>query len=71
MPRIYTSESNPIDFCRRCFPSEDEAFKLYGNLGDGPDDRGNCFEHDAEHPSYDDTDYGCESCHRELTERDN
>jgi len=39
--RIYTSESDALDFCRACFPSEEEALEEFGNLGDGPDDRGN------------------------------
>ncbi len=71
MPRIYTSASDPLDFCRECFPrSEDEAFEDYGNLGDGPDGRGNCFGYDAEHPPYDDW-YNCEICRKQLTDDDN
>lgn len=70
--RIYTSESIALDFCKRCFPkTEDEAFKKYGNQGDGPDGRGNCFEYNAEAPwFYDDPEHGycCEKCDRELTE---
>ena len=71
MPRIYDSTSNPLDFCKRCFPkTEDVAFKRYGNLGDGPDGRGNCFGYNDEHPSYDDTDYRCEKCGKKLTAAD-
>jgi len=70
--RIYTSESNPLDFCNRCFPkTEVIAFEKYGNLGDGPDDRGNCFEYDADAPwFYSDHDHGycCETCGKKLTE---
>ena len=54
--RIYTSESIPVDFCRACFPSEEEAVQEFGNLGDGPDDRGNCFAYDEAHPEYGETD---------------
>lgn len=51
MPRIYTSQSDPLDFCLACFPSEDEAREQYGNLGDGPDGRGNCFSYEeGAHP---------------------
>ena len=69
--RIYTSESDPVDFCRVCSPSESEAIKKYGNLGDGPDNRGNCFSYDEDHPPYQETDYTCEKCGKKLTERDN
>ena len=69
--RIYTSESNPVDFCRVCSPSEEEAIIEFGNQGDGPDDRGNCFSYDEEHPDYDETDYVCHSCGEELTGKDN
>ena len=63
MPRIYTSESNPVDYCNRCFPkTEAKAYTLHGYDGDGPDDRGNCFGYDCDHPDYSDTDYKCEKC---------
>jgi hypothetical protein len=71
MPRIYDSTSDPLDFCQRCFPSESVAKKRYANLGDGPDDRGNCFEYNADHPDYSDTDYHCQTCNRKLGDRDN
>lgn len=71
MPRVYNSCSEPIDFCRVHFPrTEAIAFAKYGNLGDGPDERGNCFDYDADHPPYEETDYTCEVCHRMLTARD-
>lgn len=74
MPRIYTSESEPLDFCKRCFPkTEEKAFELYGNVGDGPDNRGNCFGYDCEHPPYSDDgwdDYHCEKCKKKLTSND-
>jgi len=61
--RIYTSESDALDFCRACFPSEEEALEEFGNLGDGPDDRGNCFGYDEwDHPPYEETDYKCHAC---------
>jgi len=71
--RIYTSTNDPLDFCKRCFPkTESEAFSVYGNLGDGPDNRGNCFDYDADHPNYDDfDDYRCEKCRKRLIEKDN
>jgi hypothetical protein len=72
MPRIYTSTSDPIDFCRLHFPAtEAEAERLYGNLGDGPDGRGNCFGYDDDHPDYTNEGYRCTTCKRELTEDDN
>lgn len=72
MPRIYTSESNPLDFCRICFPSLVDALEDYGDLGDGPDGRGNCFGYACPHPPYGDTDgeYACEDCGKLLTDRD-
>lgn len=71
MPRIYASNNDPVDFCRDCFPSEDEAIEEYGGKGDGPDGRGNCFGWDAEHPPYGDEDYRCEQCGSVLTDDDN
>lgn len=71
MPRIYTSANDPLDFCRKCFPDEAEALEKYGDVGDGPDGRGNCFAHDAEHPDYGGEDYHCYECDRRLTNRDN
>jgi hypothetical protein len=71
MPRIYTSQSDPLDFCRVHFPNEKNAEARFGKLGDGPDERGNCFAYDAEHPSYDETDYRCHSCRRRLSDKDN
>lgn len=66
MPRIYTSQSDPIDFCAEHFPDQDFAFDLYGNLGDGPDGRGNCFSWDDDHPAYEPEHYFCEVCGRPL-----
>jgi len=68
MPRIYTSASNPIDFCSRHFPNQLNALKKYGNVGDGPDGRGNCFGYDAEHPPYDGEGYRCHTCNCVLSD---
>lgn len=71
MPRIYTSANDPTDFCRFCFPTEQQAERKYENLGDGPDGRGNCYAYDAEHPPYDDGDvYRCTTCRRLLGDAD-
>lgn len=72
MPRIYTSASDPIDFCQHCFPLECEARQDYGLAvcGEGPDDRGDCFDYEADHPPYDDTDYDCEECGAPLGDCD-
>ena len=69
--RIYTSESNPVDLCMDCAPDEKTAEEKFGNLGDGPDDRGNCFGYDEERPPYDENPdyiYTCEDCGVVLTE---
>lgn len=76
MPRIYTSTSDPVDFCRRHFPlSEEHAFEKYGHLGDGPDGRGNCFGYDEDHPDYEADrfafPYRCAVCQRVLRDADN
>lgn len=71
MPRIYDSTDEPLDFCRECFPTEEEAKEDFSSKGDGPDGRGNCFEWHADHPPYEEVDYKCNSCGRTLTERDN
>jgi hypothetical protein len=74
MPRIYDSASDPIDFCKRCYPTEQVAFAVYGDekkTGEGPDGRGNCFGYDAEHPPYEDEEYDCTDCGKRLKERDN
>ena len=68
--RIYTSQSEPLDFCRECAPSEQHALEEFGDCGDGPDGRGNCFGYDEDHPSYEETDYTCEICDKKLTAQD-
>ena len=72
MPRIYTSANDPIDFCMRCFPkNENNARELYAGTGEGPDGRGDCFDHDADHPPYENEDYKCCKCKKPLVEKDN
>ena len=74
MPRIYDSASDPLDFCKRCFPTEAVAEKLYGDVtktGEGPDGRGNCFGWEAEHPDYEFEEYDCTTCQKRLKARDN
>lgn len=68
--RLFTSASDVIDFCKRCYPSLAEAKRKYGNVGDAPDGRGNCFDYDDpdDHPDYDDTDYRCDKCDKKLTD---
>ena len=72
MPRIYASNNDPIDLCKRCFPIDEEAAKTeFGNKGDGPDGRGNCFEYEAHHPDYGGLGYACYECGRRLADKDN
>ncbi len=75
MPRVYTRQSDPIDFCKSCMPDEEEAIEEFDTKlachGDGPDGRGNCFGWMAEHPPYEGEDYHCEECRKLLTEEDN
>ena len=71
MPRIYASDGDPIDLHAECFPDEDEAWERFGDVGDGPDGRGNCFAYEAEHPPYEYEDYNCYQCGLPLTEEDN
>lgn len=70
MPRIYNSRSEPLDFCAGCFPGEMEAKEEYGDVGDGPDGRGNCFSYNDAPPPYEETDYTCERCGAPLSEFD-
>ncbi len=68
MPRIYDSASEPVDFCKKHFPTtEEKAFAKFGNVGDGPDGRGNCFGYDDPHPDYTDDMYKCHTCKKKLT----
>lgn len=71
MPRLCKSNSEPVDYCAACFPpTREKAFELWGDKGDGPDGRGNCFEYDCDHPPYDDTDYKCHKCGDKLEYQD-
>jgi hypothetical protein len=73
MPRIYASNSDPIDYCRRCFPQDYAlGYVLHGlvETGAGPDGRGDCFGYDCDHPEYTDTDYDCHKCGKRLTSAD-
>lgn len=71
MPRIYSSCNDPLDFCLRCWVSEATAKKRYSTWGDGPDNRGNCFDYNADHPDYEGTGYTCTTCGRKLSSKDN
>ena len=74
MPRIYTSANDPLDFCKKCFPLENIAEDRYGHIGEGPDNRGNCFSYNSEHPPYDVDDVGyyrCAKCRKMLIDEDN
>ncbi len=74
MPRVFASNNDPLDFCKTCFPDEDEAENAYGDVnltGHGPDGRGNCFAYDAEHPPYELENYRCLTCRKPLKEEDN
>jgi len=71
MPRVFDSANNPIDFCLKHMPPEEVAKRRYGNVGNGPDGRGNCFGHDCEHPDYGGDNYRCHSCKKVLTSEDN
>ncbi len=66
--RIIASNNDPYDFCLDCTPSESEAEERFVDMGDGPDERGNCFEYDADHPPYDDWEMFCYNCNSLLTD---
>ncbi len=70
MPRIYNGFNEPLDFCRKCYPTTEERARVKYGDGTGPDNRGNCFGYDAEHPDYDGENYKCELCKEPLTGRD-
>ena len=72
MPRIYASNNDPYDLCRRCWPKkEEDAEVLYRNNGTGPDGRGDCFTYDADHPPYGGDMIRCDVCGKLLIDRDN
>ena len=71
MPRIYASNSDPHDYCLRCYPDEGSVtWHRLQNMGDGPDGRGDCFDADSDHPSYREDEYRCFACNRKLTSKD-
>ena len=69
MPRIYDSENNALDYCKRCFPTESQAAFDY--------DPGGYYGWDCSHPDYDEENeyvpksYECEDCGVELKTVDN
>jgi len=67
--RIYTGNNSPIDFCEDCAPCESDATIEFGD-GEGPDNRGNCFAYDAEHPNYETDYYTCHICSTVLFDED-
>ena len=72
MPRVYDSDSSPINYCRDCFPDEAEAealhkFPVRPTDNDG---RGCCFDWGSDHPPYDGEDYRCHKCRKLLTGKD-
>lgn len=74
MPRIYSSDAYPWDFCQECWPDSEEDAKFFHPFlagGTGPDGRGDCFSYNAEHPNYDLSQYECCICHKDLTAEDN
>jgi len=71
MPRIYDSANDAHDFCARHFPTEVVAERRFGDVGDGPDGRGNCFAYEAEHPPYEGEHYHCKTCKTLLNDSDN
>lgn len=72
MPRVIASNADPVDFCLTCFPNEQLARRRFGvvAVGPGPDGRGDCFEYNADHPSYEGEGYTCDGCRKRLVESD-
>lgn len=71
MPRVIASNSDCYDFCHICMPTVEEAVAEYGDIGYGPDGRGNCFGYNEDHPPYQETDYTCTKCGDALKTIDN
>lgn len=69
MPRIYTGNNDPIDWCKHCFPKQINAIIKYGP-GEGPDGRGNCYDYEAAHPPYAGNGYRCDNCRKILGDKD-
>lgn len=72
MPRIYSYERDPIDYCTECMPDAYDALIAHGGLGEDPAESG--FAWDAEHPPYSEAlegeEYECEECGEILTDKD-
>ena len=69
MPRIYDYRSEAHDFCKGCMPTEKAAREMYDHTrkyGDQSE-----FAYNDVHPPYEDTDYECEKCGRQLRVQDN
>lgn len=65
MPRIVDSDNNNVDLCSGCYALDvaDVSFltETYGAS----------YDLNVEHPPYSLDDYRCESCQKQLTDRDN
>lgn len=59
MPRIYGCFDYPFDFCKSCFPNEED---FHDGVNNG---------YNAEHPPYEGEEYDCEYCGKRLTAEDN
>ena len=57
--------NEPFDFCRTCYPRNLNAASARVNA-----DRA-YIDLDVEHPDYEDDVFHCESCRRQLDQRDN
>lgn len=64
MPRIFSPENEPMDYCKRCFP---HAVKKAVETGKDYDT-----ENPHEHPPYDSCTYRCDNafCNTPLREED-
>lgn len=58
--------NNNLDYCKDCYA--DLILEVIATEYGVPEE---AVEMGCEHPWYDDWDYSCEQCGRELTERDN
>ena len=56
--------NNPHDYCPECYEEALEKFKRHGKIPH------NITEDDF-HPDYDECDYDCETCGKQLTNNDN
>ena len=72
MPRIYDSNNDPINYCKKCFPKEGAAenlhrFEVNEKANDG---RGDCYSYDCVHPPYEMENYKCHNCRKMLNRVD-